>query len=71
MIGNGLTPDLDCLDHNTLYYGLFYVVQFDKFLPIHDGFATWMSIIGVYIVTTMAYRYVLLLVNVVRGAGAR
>jgi hypothetical protein len=45
------------------------LVQFDKFLPVHDGVFPIVTILVALVVGMLAYKGIMQLISLVRGAG--
>ena len=58
-------------DYGIVYGAIVYVINFDKYVPIHDGYAAWIGTIGAISIGIYAYRVVLFIINVLRGSGAK
>jgi hypothetical protein len=45
------------------------LVQFDKYLPVHDGLFPIVTILVALVVSMLAYKGIMQLISLVRGAG--
>jgi hypothetical protein len=57
-------------DHSAVHYTMFYIMQMDKFLPVHDFAFPAIALTSGFMVAMYAFKASMTGVNIVRGSGA-